>query len=54
MDDVRKIAQLEKQKSFYEAWFCKREYGNGKTECIRRLPAQNPPLKFNPINEDNL
>lgn len=50
--DAQKIAKLEKQVMFYKAWFCKREFGNGTGECKRREPAQNPPLKFNPIKVD--
>lgn len=51
VEDVKKIANLEKQVLFYKSWFCKREFGTGKGDCIRREPAQNPPLKFTPINE---
>ena len=47
--DAQKIAKLEKDVLYYKCWFCKREYGKGSGECMRREPAQNPPLKFSPI-----
>lgn len=46
---TRTIAGLEKSLQHHKNWFCKREYGRGKDECIRREPAQNPPLKFEPL-----
>lgn len=52
--DIRKIARLGKIVQFYKSWFCKREFGNGKGECRRREPAQNPPLKFEPLENDKI
>lgn len=49
---TRKIGELEKKLLHYTSWFCKREFGKGKEECTRRLPAQNPPLKYTPIEDD--
>ncbi len=49
---IKKTAELEKQVLFYKNWFCRREYGRGKGECLRREPAQNPPLKFEPMEDD--
>lgn len=51
VEDARKIGLLEKQVAYYKNWFCKREFGNGKGDCRRREPAQNPPLKFSPIED---
>ena len=52
VDDARHIGLLEKQLAHYKNWFCKRESGNGKGDCRRREPAQNPPLKYTPTDED--
>ena len=52
VEDARKIGLLEKQVAYYKNWFCKREFGNGKGDCKRREPAQNPPLKFSLIEEN--
>lgn len=52
--DIRRIGQLEKMVQFFKSWFCKREYGNGRRECKRREPAQNPPLKFEPLQDDTV
>lgn len=52
VEDARKIGLLEKQVAYYKNWFCKREFGNGKGDCRRREPAQNPPLKFSPIEDE--
>ena len=52
VEDARKIGLLEKQVAYYKNWFCKREFGNGKGDCRRREPAQNPPLKVSPIEDE--
>lgn len=41
--------ELEKKLQWHENWHCKREFGRGKGECMRREPAQNPPLKYEPL-----
>ena len=40
------VGELQREVVHYKCWFCQREYGRGKEECIRRKPAQNPPLKY--------
>ena len=52
VEDARKIGLLEKQVAYYKNWFCKREFGNGKGDCRRREPAQNPPLNFSAIEDE--
>lgn len=52
VEDIKRIAQLEKQVLFYKTWHCQREYGRRKEDCTRRKPAQNPPLKYEPIEND--
>lgn len=52
--DVRRIGQLEKLKEHYNNWKCFREFGSGREDCRRRKPAQNPPLKFEPIQDDTV
>ena len=42
----KKVGELQREVVHYKCWFCQREYGRGKEECIRRKPAQNPPLKY--------
>lgn len=42
----KKVGELQREVVHYKCWFCQREYGMGKEECIRRKPAQNPPLKY--------
>ena len=42
----KRVGELQRQVVHYKCWFCQREYGRGKEECIRRKPAQNPPLKY--------
>ena len=42
----KRIGELQREVVHYKCWFCQREYGRGKEECIRRKPAQNPPLKY--------
>lgn len=49
VEDAKKIGELEKKVQWHECWHCKREYGKGKNDCLRREPAQNPPLKYEPI-----
>lgn len=49
--DIKRIGELEKEKLFYKSWHCQREYGRSKEDCTRRKPAQNPPLKYEPIGE---
>lgn len=49
LDAVRRIGLLEKALQHHKNWFCQREYGKGKNECLRREPAQNPPLKYEPL-----
>ncbi len=50
-EDIKRIGELEKRVLFYKSWHCQREYGRGKEDCTRRKPAQNPPLKYTPIEE---
>lgn len=52
-DLTKKQGVLEKAVMYYRSWFCRREFGNGKENCRRRDPEQNPPLKFSPY-EDGL
>lgn len=40
------VGELQREIVHYKCWFCQREYGRGKEECMRRKPAQNPPLKY--------
>lgn len=42
----KRVGELQREVVHYKCWFCQREYGRGKEECIRRKPAQNPPLKY--------
>lgn len=48
---TKRNGELEKLVMFYRAWHCEREYGNRKEDCKRRKPAQNPPLRYCPIEE---
>lgn len=48
---TKRNGELEKLVMFYRAWHCEREYGNRKEDCKRRKPAQNPPLRYCPIDE---
>lgn len=50
-DLTKRNGELEKLVMFYRAWHCEREYGNRKEDCKRRKPAQNPPLRYCPIEE---
>ena len=50
-DLTKRNGDLEKFVMFYRAWHCEREYGNKKEDCKRRKPAQNPPLRYCPIDE---
>ncbi len=52
VEDIKRNAELEKQVQYYENWKCFREYGRGKEDCTRRKPAQNPPLKYKPLDND--
>lgn len=45
---TRQIGHQEKLAMFYRTWHCEREYGRGKEMCLRRKPAQEPPLKYCP------
>lgn len=45
---TKKSGALEKAVMYYQSWFCRREFGNGKNDCRRRDPEQNPPLKYSP------
>lgn len=45
---TRQIGHQEKLTMFYRTWHCEREYGRGKEMCLRRKPAQEPPLKYCP------
>lgn len=47
---VKKIGELEGDVQYLDCWKCYREFGNGKDDCDRREPQQNPPLKFKPRN----
>lgn len=49
LEATRTIGRLEKTLQHHKNWFCQREYGKGKNECMRREPAQNPPLKYEPL-----
>ena len=51
VEDTKRIGELEKKLQWHECWHCQREYGKGKNECLRREPAQNPPLKYEPIDK---
>lgn len=51
VEDARRIGKLEKQVQFFNSWKCFREFGKGGDKCGRRKPAQNPPLKYEPIKE---
>ena len=42
----KRVGELQREVVHYKCWFCQREYGRGKEECLRRKPAQNPPLKY--------
>ena len=42
----KRVGELQREVVHYKCWFCQREYGRGKEECIRRKPAQNPPRKY--------
>jgi len=53
IEDTKRIGELEKQVQFYKNWKCFREYGRGEEDCTRRKPAQNPPLKYEPIEKNN-
>lgn len=48
---TKRNGELEKLVMFYRAWHCEREYGNKKEDCKRRKPAQNPPLRYCPIED---
>lgn len=50
--DAATIGELQKQLLHYKSWFCRRELGNGRDDCRRRLPAQNPPLKYTPLEQE--
>lgn len=50
---TKKGAELDKKLQYYKNWKCFREYGKGKSECTRREPKQNPPLKYSPLDDDN-
>lgn len=45
---TRQLGHQEKLTMFYRAWHCEREYGKKKENCMRRKPAQEPPLKYCP------
>lgn len=45
---TRQLGHQEKLAMFYRTWHCEREYGKGKENCLRRKPAQEPPLKYCP------
>lgn len=45
---TRQLGHQEKLAMFYRTWHCEREYGRGKENCLRRKPAQDPPLKYCP------
>lgn len=49
--DTRRIGTLEKQAQYYKNWKCFREYGSKKDDCRRRKPSQNPPLKYEPLED---
>lgn len=52
-DLTKKQGILEKAVMYYQSWFCRREFGTGEENCLRRDPEQNPPLKYTPF-EDGL
>lgn len=49
---VKNIGDLEGDVQYLECWKCYREFGNGKDDCKRREPEQNPPIKFRPRKHD--
>jgi len=51
IEDTKRIGELEKEVQYYKGWKCFREYGRGKENCTRRKPAQNPPLKYTPLDD---
>ena len=53
VEDTKRIGRLEKGLMHYKNWHCQREEGDGKEQCNRRKPHQNPPLKFKDIEEDD-
>ena len=54
VQDAKENGRLSKLVLFYRSWHCEREYGNGKEDCKRRKPAQNPPLKYISINSESV
>ena len=42
----KRVGELQREVVHDKGWCGQREYGRGKEECIRRKPAQNPPLKY--------
>lgn len=52
VEDAKRIGVLERKVDYYESWKCFREFGKGGERCARRKPAQDPPLKYEPIDDD--
>lgn len=52
VQDQKEIGRLSRLCLFYRSWHCEREFGSGKEDCKRRKPAQNPPLKYIAIDDD--
>lgn len=50
--NAKEVGRINRLLMFYKSWHCEREFGTGKEECKRRKPAQNPPIKFCPIDGD--
>lgn len=51
VEDAKRIGKLERLVQYFKNWKCFRELGDGDEKCSRRKPAQNPPLKYEPIEE---
>lgn len=51
VEDARRIGELERLVQYFKNWKCFREFGKGGDKCSRREPKQNPPLKYEPIEE---
>lgn len=49
LEATKRIGELEKEVMYFKSWKCFREYGKSGERCARRKPVQNPPLKYEPI-----
>lgn len=50
--DAVLMAGVEAERDYYRAWHCERETNNCEEGCLRRRPAQNPPLKYRPFKKN--